>query len=81
MVARMDALDERGLVDRVRGSGDRRSYEIRFSRAGRELLAQLRAQDREHAQRFFEPLTKAERAELHRLLEKLAAGLDDQVLC
>ena len=77
MVARVDALEELGLIERVRSTGDRRSYEIRLSREGRALLKQLRRKAKAHGDRFFSPLTEAERAELHRLLAKLAAGLDD----
>jgi DNA-binding MarR family transcriptional regulator len=76
MVARMDALDEHGLIQRERSADDRRSYEIRLSPAGRKLLAKLRNEVREHGERFFAPLTKAERKQLHELLAKLAGGLD-----
>jgi DNA-binding MarR family transcriptional regulator len=76
MVARMDALDELGLIERVRSAGDRRSYAIRLTPAGAKLLEELRAKAREHGDRFFAPLTKAERRQLHELLAKLADGLD-----
>jgi DNA-binding MarR family transcriptional regulator len=76
MVVRMDALSERGLVERTRSAEDRRNYEIRLSPAGRELLAELRERAREHGERFYAPLTADERAQLHALLAKLAAGLD-----
>jgi hypothetical protein len=36
----------------------------------------LRKDAKLHGDRFFAPLTAAERSELHRLLEKLASGLD-----
>lgn len=78
MVARMDMLEEKGLVQRVRSSGDRRSYEIRLSPEGRKLLARLRRKAKAHGDRFFAPLTDDERAELHRLLTKLAAGLEER---
>lgn len=77
MVARMDALEEKGFVERVRSAQDRRSYEIRLSAEGRKLLGQLRRRAKAHGDRFFSPLTEDERAELHRLLTKLAAGLED----
>ncbi|MDQ3630622.1 MAG: MarR family transcriptional regulator [Actinomycetota bacterium] len=77
MVARMDMLAERGLVERARSTADRRSYEIRLSAAGRGLLAELREQGREHGDRFFAPLTPSERRRLHELLAKLAASLDE----
>ncbi len=78
MVARMDTLDELGLVERVRSGRDRRSYEIRLSPAGRELLEELRSEAREHGRRFFAPLTTDERTQLHALLTKLAANVADR---
>jgi DNA-binding MarR family transcriptional regulator len=78
MVARMDVLEEKGLVERVRSSEDRRTYEIRLSPAGRRCLAQLRRRAKAHGDRFFAPLTGREREELHRLLTKLAAAIDER---
>ncbi len=77
MVARMDVLEEHALVERTRSSEDRRSYEIRLSPSGRELLTELRQRAREHAERFFAPLSRGERQQLHELLAKLAAGIDE----
>lgn len=77
MVARMDALDDLGLVKRTRNIHDRRSYDVRLSAAGRKLLTELRAQAADHGDRFFSPLTKAERRQLHELLAKLAERLDE----
>jgi DNA-binding MarR family transcriptional regulator len=77
MVARMDVLYEQGLVERKRSEGDRRSYEIRLSPAGRERLVELRGRAADHGRRFFEPLSATERRELHQLLGKLAASLDE----
>jgi DNA-binding MarR family transcriptional regulator len=76
MVARMDVLYEQGLVERKRSAEDRRSYEIRLSASGRKVLGELRAQAQEFGERFFAPLTKAERKQLHELLAKLASSLD-----
>lgn len=76
MVARMDVLEEHGLVERARSAEDRRIYDIRLTPAGRKLLAKLREQAKEHGERFFAPLTRSERRQLHELLAKLAAGLD-----
>jgi DNA-binding MarR family transcriptional regulator len=76
MVARMDVLYERGLVERKRRAEDRRSYEIRLSRSGRKLLVDLRKQASEFGESFFAPLTPAERKQLHELLTKLANSLD-----
>jgi len=77
MVARMDVLDEMGLVQRARSHVDRRSYDIRLSPAGSALLTTLREQGEELADRFFAPLTPSERRQLHELLAKLAASLDE----
>ena len=77
MVARMDLLDGQGLVERTRSAGDRRSYDIRLSLTGRTLLKTLRKQGKEHGDRFFAALTGSERRELHVLLAKLAASLDE----
>jgi DNA-binding MarR family transcriptional regulator len=76
MVARMDVLDAQGLVERIRGAEDRRSYEIRLSPAGRKLLVSLRKDAKRHGETFFAPLTDAERKQLHDLLLKLAATVD-----
>lgn len=77
MVARMDALDERGYVERVRHADDRRSYEITLTASGRELLTELRSEADRVAKQFFSPLTTKEHAQLHQLLAKLAASLDE----
>jgi DNA-binding MarR family transcriptional regulator len=76
MVARIDVLYDKGLVDRERNADDRRSYEIRLTPAGRKVLVELRERAREHGERFFAPLTAQERKQLHELLSKLAASID-----
>ncbi|MDQ3933463.1 MAG: MarR family transcriptional regulator [Actinomycetota bacterium] len=78
MVARMDVLVERGLVARDRSPGDRRSYEICLTDAGRELLGALRRAAKEHGDEFFAALSERERRQLHRLLAKLAASIDEE---
>ena len=76
MVARIDVLYEKGLVERARSEDDRRSYEIRLTPPGRKALVELRERAREHGERFFAPLTAQERKQLHELLSKLAASID-----
>jgi DNA-binding MarR family transcriptional regulator len=76
MVARMDTLEELGLVERTRSVMDRRSYEIGVTTAGRKLLKELRREAKQHGDRFFAPLTAAERKQLHALLAKLAEHVD-----
>jgi DNA-binding MarR family transcriptional regulator len=78
MVMRMDALVDRGLVERVRSTEDRRSYEIRLSAEGRKVLRELRSKAKAHGDRFFAPLTENERKQLHRLLTKLADGIEER---
>jgi len=76
MVARMDVLDENGLVERTRSAEDRRSYEIRLSPKGREALENLRGVAEAHGKRIFGVLTAKERATLQELLLKLSANVD-----
>jgi DNA-binding MarR family transcriptional regulator len=78
MVARMDVLDENGLVERTRSSEDRRSYEIRLSPKGREALTRLRKAAKETGDRVFGVLSEKERATLQKLLIKLAENVDAQ---
>jgi DNA-binding MarR family transcriptional regulator len=76
MVARMDVLDENGLVERTRSPDDRRSYQIRLSPKGREALVKLRGVSETHVQRIYGVLTEEERATLQELLLKLSANVD-----
>jgi len=78
MVARMDVLYDKGLVERKRSAEDRRSYEIRLSPSGRKLLGELRKKAAEFGESFFAALTPAERKQLHELLTKLAASIDSR---
>src|SRR3954447_16137498 len=60
MVARMDALEKGGLVERRRSDEDRRAYEISLTAEGRKVLKQLRHQARKYAEVFFRALTAEE---------------------
>jgi MarR family transcriptional regulator, lower aerobic nicotinate degradation pathway regulator len=77
MVARMDTLEELGLVERTRSVMDRRSYEIGVTTAGHKLLKELRREAKQHGDEFFAPLTATERKQLHALLAKLAEHVDE----
>lgn len=79
MVQRMDALESRGLVQRSRSAGDRRSYEITLTDKGRETLAELRQGAAEHTDSVFGVLDEREREQLHGLLVKLERHLDNVV--
>ena len=76
MVARMEVLDEQGLIVRERRAEDRRNYDIRLSPKGRKVLTELRKKAKAHGERFFAPLSKSERAQFHRALAKLEASLE-----
>jgi DNA-binding MarR family transcriptional regulator len=76
MVARVDALEERGLVARQRSSEDRRSNEVTLTPEGKRVLEEVRARAVEVGDEVFGALTPAERKQLHALLEKLSSSLD-----
>jgi DNA-binding MarR family transcriptional regulator len=78
MVARMDVLDENGLVERARSPEDRRSYEIRLSEKGREALVNLRNVAEATGDEVFGVLSEKERALLQKLLIRLAENVDEQ---
>jgi DNA-binding MarR family transcriptional regulator len=72
MVGVIDALEERGLIERRRGE-DRRTNGLWLTRVGRGLVERLKRRIEAHEQRVASRLTGAERAQLIALLEKLAA--------
>jgi MarR family transcriptional regulator, lower aerobic nicotinate degradation pathway regulator len=76
MVARVDALEQLGLVERQRSSEDRRSNELRLTPKGKKTLESMQADAQIVADEVFGALTAAERKQFHALLEKLAASLD-----
>ena len=76
MVARMDALENLGLVERERSADDRRAYEISLTPEGRKVLKQLQAEARKYGKEFFRALTPEEQEQLNMLLLKLAATVD-----
>jgi DNA-binding MarR family transcriptional regulator len=77
MVARMDALEKLGLVERERSVDDRRAYEISLTPKGRKALKQLRAEAHKYGEQFFRALTTEEQEQLNALLLKLAATVDE----
>jgi DNA-binding MarR family transcriptional regulator len=70
----VDDLEERGLVERRRNPDDRRNYELHLTAAGHQAMKGLDQAAFEHEEAISAPLTPAERAELSRLLAKLASG-------
>ena len=71
MVGVVDSLEERGLIERRRGS-DRRTNGLWLTRPGRLLAARLRRRIERHERDVAASLSDAERAQLLNLLEKLA---------
>jgi DNA-binding MarR family transcriptional regulator len=74
LVALVDDLEQRGLVERRRNLEDRRNYELHLTAAGHQAMAGLDQAAFDHEEAIAAPLTAAERAELSGLLAKLAAG-------
>ena len=74
LVALVDGLEQRGLIERRRNPGDRRNYALHPTAAGEQAMAALSRVSLEHEQAISAPLTQAERAQLSKLLGKLAAA-------
>ena len=73
LVALVDGLEQRDLIERRRNPGDRRNYALYLTPAGEQAMAGLAQAADDHDEEISAPLTPAERAELHKLLAKLAA--------
>lgn len=74
MVAVIDRLQARGLVERRPSAADRRSYALGLGAAGRRLLARLKPKVRRHERRVTKRLDDAEVATLIGLLRRLHGG-------
>ena len=74
LVALVDDLEQRGLIERRRNPGDRRNYALHLTAAGEQAMADLSQASLEHERAIAAPLTPAERAQLSKLLGKLAAA-------
>ncbi len=75
MVAIVDELEARGLVERHPNPGDRRVRELHLTGEGRKVLERAFAQAVEYEQQVSAPLAPEEREQLLDLLERLADGL------
>ena len=76
VVAIVDDLEARQLLERRPHPSDRRVRNLHLTSRGRELLDQATKLAMEHEQRLGEAFTDAERTQLLDLLDKLAASLD-----
>ena len=72
---RLDRLEGAGLVERRVAGGDRRSRIVVLTEKGRELIDRAAPEHFANEARLLEPLTRAERATLARLLGKLGEPL------
>lgn len=72
LVALVDTLEKRGLVERQSSATDRRVHALHLTEAGRHMLKELGAIAREHDKAMCEGLSPEERAQLFSLLERIA---------
>ncbi|HWE39460.1 MAG TPA: MarR family transcriptional regulator [Isosphaeraceae bacterium] len=73
LVALLDDLEGRGLVERRDSPADRRSHALYLTEAGRGALEQLARVAREHEDVLCAALDPSERAQLAALLARIAA--------
>jgi DNA-binding MarR family transcriptional regulator len=77
LVALIDDLEGRGLVQRTRDPDDRRNYALALTPAGRDTMTRIGTVARQHERAITAALDDDERAELASALRRLA---DDQGL-
>jgi DNA-binding MarR family transcriptional regulator len=73
MVALVDGLEQRGLLERRPIAGDRRVRALHLSREGHHLLRKVMAASAEHEAELSTGLDSSERAQLIALLNRVAA--------
>ena len=71
MVALVDALEEKGLVNRLRDPSNRRAYLLQTTEAGRKRLRDTLKAVKKAEKEILSPLSIAESATLSRLLQCL----------
>ena len=72
VVAFIDDLESRGLIERRRNTQDRRLHALHLTAEGEHLMRRLADIGRAHERAVAAGLSAAERAELGRLLERIA---------
>ncbi|NAZ82269.1 winged helix DNA-binding protein [Kineococcus sp. R8] len=70
LIATLDRLQERGLVDRQPARHDRRNRVVALTDVGRSVLAECRADVRVMEQELLAPLGRQRRADLLRALDQ-----------
>jgi DNA-binding MarR family transcriptional regulator len=77
LVALVDELEQRGLVERVANAADRRTYALQLTQRGKDALGDIARVGRAHEDALLAALTPDERHTLASLLQRVA---DDQGL-
>jgi DNA-binding MarR family transcriptional regulator len=72
LVALIDDLEARGLLERRRDPHDRRNYAISLTAAGRQTMRQISLVAKQHEQALTAALEEQEREELASLLRRIA---------
>lgn len=72
LVAMIDELQERGLVERRNSLADRRSYALHLTKAGRDALEQINRVSRKHQEAVCAALDDHERGLLADYLRRIA---------
>lgn len=75
MVATIDELEQRGLVERGKHPTDRRAHALRLTEKGHTTLRRGRQLARAAQNELLAPLNQAEREQLRALLLRVAEGL------
>jgi len=76
LVALLDSLEERGLVERQRDPLDRRRHVVSITQEGKRELARIRRVIKQVEDEFFAPLDDETREALHEMLVRLACQND-----
>ena len=76
MVAIVDELERRGLLERKPHARDRRVRNLHLTAAGKKLLKQAERRAEQFDRQVSDPLTDPELQQLLDLLQRVAAGLD-----
>ena len=81
LVAVIDDLEKRGLIERQPSNTDRRLYALHLTKSGKEQLSAIGAIAREHGRDLLDALSDEERSTLTALLERVAKkqGLQEGV--
>lgn len=72
LVALLDELESRGLMQRRQSEKDRRRHALVLTEKGRKTLASIGELSREHQRLLLAALTEAEREQLATLLQRIA---------